>query len=154
MYYSLDVIGINKPEQGFIINQAVEDFFTVYLQDNDDVVTINVEVALDADINDTLGLADQIDDDEYTIYINKTILDNEIELYKTVVHELVHVKQYLTQQLEHINLFSSFWEGIEYNTLKVKYNDRPWEVEAYAIEEEFAACFENNRKLGTLAIKN
>ena len=146
MYIALDVIGINTEYQGQVIHQAVSDYFAKHVAESEDTIFLNVEVALDEDIGDVHGLADQEQDDEYTIYINKSILDDEIELYKTVVHECVHVKQYLTKQLEHINLFSTFWEGLEYNSSKIYYKDLPWEIEAFAIEEEMATCYLSNQQ--------
>ena len=68
------------------------------------------------------------DDNEFTIRLNKSIFFSD--LVTTVLHELVHVKQYL--------------EGMEMVN-DLPYDERPHEIEAHALEKELTEGFFNAR---------
>lgn len=53
----------------------------------------------------------------------------------TLAHELVHVKQYARSELfENARTGKFRWKGVYLERFEV-YNDSPWEVEAYELEE-------------------
>ena len=60
------------------------------------------------------------------------------EFFTTLMHEMVHVKQYVTGQLK-----SSKWEGKKWNG---SYADSPWEIEAYELESVLIYGFLNTKK--------
>lgn len=64
------------------------------------------------------------DDNEFTIRLNKSL--SLSDLITTVLHELVHVKQYL-ECMEMIN--------------DLPYDERPHEIEAHALEKELTEGF-------------
>ena len=68
------------------------------------------------------------DDNEFTIRLNKSIFFSD--LVTTVLHELVHVKQYL--------------EGMVMDT-ESAYEDRWQEIEAHTLEKELTEGFFNAR---------
>ena len=68
------------------------------------------------------------DDNEFTIRLNKSIFFSD--LITTVLHELVHVKQYL--------------EGMEMVN-DLPYDERPHEIEAHALEKKLTEGFFNAR---------
>lgn len=68
------------------------------------------------------------DDNEFTIRLNKSIFFSD--LVTTVLHELVHVKQYL--------------EGMEMVN-DLPYDERPHEIEAHALEKKLTEGFFNAR---------
>jgi len=151
MFISLEITGITKKSQGFIIKEAVERSLLHLLPLCDDVLQINVEVALDEDIGDACGLADEDDEMEYTIFLNRSILNNDVELFKTVCHECVHIKQYFNKELEHLNQYRVVFNNKVYDTFVTKYEERPWEVEAHKTEE---CLFQENRQLLMSLTKN
>ena len=151
MFISLEITGITKKSQGFIIKEAVERSLLHLLPLCDDVLQINVEVALDEDIGDACGLADEDDEMEYTIFLNQSILNNDVELFKTVCHECVHIKQYFNKELQHLNQYRVVFNNKTYDTFTTKYEDRPWEVEAHKTEE---CLFQENRQLLMSLTKN
>lgn len=57
------------------------------------------------------------------------------ELIGTVVHEMIHVKQYARGELKEIVGGVHRWKGTLVHE-DVNYHDAPWEVEAYELEEE------------------
>jgi len=63
---------------------------------------------------------------EIEIYLNKKT--GELEMVKTLAHELVHAKQFLRKELKAINK-SFYWKG------KLSENEE-WEDEAYELEEK------------------
>jgi hypothetical protein len=76
--------------------------------------------------------------------VNK-LTENTLTAYKTVLkllaHEMVHVKQYLTNQLfDYSNGTHSRFEGKLYSlptskTMDWEYFNSPWEIEAYGLSE-------------------
>lgn len=84
------------------------------------------------------GYCDEVDIDEewVELEINKT-LDKET-MITTILHEMVHVKQILEGRLVQGN--PSTWNGIEYDC---DYDELPWEVEAFALEQEMVKEFSN-----------
>ena len=151
MFIGLEITGITKKSQGFIIKEAVERSLLHILPLCDDVLHVNVEVALDEDIGDACGLVDEEDELEYTIYLNQSILDDDVELFRTVCHECVHIKQYFNKELEHLNQYRVVFNNKVYDTFVTKYEERPWEVEAHKTEE---CLFQENRQLLMSLTKN
>ena len=150
MFIGLEITGITKQSQGFIIKEAVERSLLHLLPLCDDVLQINVEVALDEDIGDACGLVDEEDELEYTIFLNQSILDDDVELFKTVCHECVHIKQYFNKELQHLNQYRVVFNNKTYDTFTTKYEDRPWEQEAHQAEQRL---YQNNRNLLTSLMK-
>ena len=148
MYIALDIIGISEKHHGFIIKDAVERTLCYYIP-GDELISVRVEIGNDDDMPDTMGLCDKEDDDEYTIYINKDLLCSPSELYRTVCHECVHIKQYHLGELEEDTYRSSFFNGQFVDHDLVEYKDRPWEVEAYQAEKDFLWAYENNQQYAT-----
>ena len=151
MFIGLEITGITNESQGFIIKEAVERSLLHLLPQCDDLLHVNVEVALDEDMGDACGLADEEDELEYTIYLNQSILDDDVELFRTVCHECVHIKQYFNKELEHINQYRVVFNNEVYDTFVTKYEDRPWEMEAAQTEE---SLLQNNQQLLTSLMKN
>lgn len=83
------------------------------------------------------GYADNTDDDEYEVLINRNLdLD---EMIVTLFHEMVHVYQMYSGRY---NVDEQTWDGVDYS--KASYLERPWEIEAYELEQVmlkgFAYC--------------
>ena len=151
MFIGLEITGITKQSQGFIIKEAVERSLLHLLPLCDDTLCVNVEVALDEDIGDACGLVDEEDELEYTIFLNQAILDNDVELFRTVCHECIHIKQYFNKELEHLNNYRVVFNNKTYDTFVTKYEDRPWEQEAHKTEEHL---YQENRDLLTSLMKS
>ena len=66
------------------------------------------------------------------------------DLVSTVCHEMVHVKQYVKGQLLHRSDGSQMWKkDPSIREGKTKYENTPWEAEAFGLEDELAKeCFE------------
>jgi len=64
------------------------------------------------------------DDRDFTIRFDKTL--PTIEIITTLLHELVHVKQYLRN------------EEMDYT---LPYNERPHEIEAHALEKQLTEAY-------------
>ena len=58
--------------------------------------------------------------------------DNEAEKLKTLAHELVHVRQYVRNEL---NDEMNTWKGRKIDSDSIPYDDQPWEVEANELGE-------------------
>lgn len=151
MFIGLEITGITKESQGFIIKEAVERSLLHLLPLCDDTLCVNVEVALDEDIGDACGLVDEEDELEYTIFLNQAILDDDVELFKTVCHECIHIKQYFNKELEHLNQYRVVFNNKVYDTFTTKYEDRPWEQEAHKVEQRL---YQKNQGLLTSLMKS
>lgn len=75
--------------------------------------------------------------DEY--HIRLTGLDTS-----TLFHELVHVMQYANYELEVYKEGHGYWQG---KTLEgLTYEESPWEVEAFHMEQVLERCFRAHRQ--------
>lgn len=60
----------------------------------------------------------------------------------TLLHEMVHVKQYVKGELKDMSGFRILWKKEEFHS-QMEYHDRPWEIEAYTLEKELDKQFLN-----------
>lgn len=79
------------------------------------------------------GFCDYYEDD-ITITISRYLSVEDI--IRTLFHEMVHVKQYVDGRLEHGS--SGIWLG---TMCEDKYEDLPWEIEAYELEQKMIDAF-------------
>jgi len=90
------------------------------------------------------GYCSQDDDYEYTIEIDPKLRSSELRL--TVIHELIHVYQYVTGSLyqEHIEGLGPrmYWMGEDHTS--EEYENRPWEKQAHEIEETLYHKYNTN----------
>lgn len=78
------------------------------------------------------------DDREFTIRIDVSLpLD---EMVSTIIHEMVHVQQYLSKKLKQPSAGTAVFSGVFYDW-NMKYDDRPWEIEAHAKEKQLKEMF-------------
>jgi len=95
-------------------------------------VTFEIDSDMEAD-----GFCTQEDHDDYTIEIRSGLRGEDLE--RTIIHELVHIWQYVRGDLvqEHIDGLGPrmIWMGEDMTS--VDYNDRPWEQEAVDLEEQY-----------------
>ena len=75
---------------------------------------------------------------EFTVTIRKSL--PIFELVGTIIHEMIHVKQYARRELR-VAHGNTMWKKKSYNN--VSYIDAPWEKEAYRLERKYALeCIE------------
>jgi hypothetical protein len=66
--------------------------------------------------------------------------DSEEEKLKTLAHEMVHVKQYVRNEL---NDEMNTWKGRYVDSDAIDYNDQPWEVEANKLGDKLYELYTN-----------
>lgn len=99
----------------------------------------NLSILVDAtDQMKANGVCYQNSPDEYMIVLKEQ--ENEGRMVQTLAHEMVHVKQYLKDDLA-----SHF-------THDIPYMERWWEVEAYEMEREMMLSLIQDVKEGKIAI--
>lgn len=118
---------LNKPKkiEPILLDNAVSFAFS-YLQ-------IDVDFVLEFETlrRHQYGFCDY-DEDEIILTIAKRLSPKDA--IRTLFHELVHVKQHIDGRLE----YGYKWRGQVY---ECDYNDLPWEVEAYDLEEKMMKAF-------------
>ena len=127
--------GGNK-KQRKLIESVVEFLRPIYF---DKYKTLSIEVIIDRKLADHCGV-DGIcctfgtyRPREFEIGINGK-MDNE-NLIKTVIHELIHVKQYAKGELidRTRGKCKTLWKGKDHT--KTSYSNQPWERQAYRLQE-------------------
>ena len=79
--------------------------------------------------------------DGYTICINGDLgREHSIEV---ISHELIHLTQYMEQELIVTEGTTVLWMGERYDILGIPYNDRPWERDAFANQNALAGSIRN-----------
>ena len=81
----------------------------------------------------------EYDEDEENMYV--VCVDRRLEgeeFVRTVVHELKHLEQFLDKRLK-VNGPRFYWMGVRWpeEINNVPYEQRPWEAEAYALEQKY-----------------
>lgn len=79
---------------------------------------------------------------EFLIEVHKYIGARNI--FKTIAHEMVHIKQYAYGELDE-NLMS--WKGKRIDSDNLNYYDHPWEIEAHGMETGLFSKFVIKEKL-------
>jgi len=92
---------------------------------------LEIEVILDKNL-EWHGLCGMISTKEMTIELKKT--DDYKEMVKTIIHEMVHVKQYARKELKQVTSDFYIWKN-ELVKAEIGYENYPWEHEAYKLEE-------------------
>lgn len=107
---------------------------TLFHDMNHDIISVAFETNSDLEVD---GYCTQDDEFDYTIELKSGLRGEELE--RTIIHELVHIWQYVCGTLvqEHIDGLGPrmIWMGEDMTS--VEYNDRPWEQEATELEERY-----------------
>jgi hypothetical protein len=65
----------------------------------------------------------------------------------TLIHEMIHVQQYARNRLRQWRPWHTLrWEGKVFDMMKVKYDNFPWEKEAYKLEEVYYRKYKEKYK--------
>jgi len=75
-----------------------------------------------------------------TIYLNHSI----VSILNTTAHEMIHVKQYQSGDLRHTK-GKTYWKGVDFS--ETKYEDRPWEKDAFKREKGLAQMFMEHKNI-------
>lgn len=67
---------------------------------------------------------------DFTIEIDRTL--KEEEYTKTLIHEMIHIEDYIKGNLTEDN-GKRYWKGVEY----LEYETQPWEARAADLEQEY-----------------
>jgi len=78
------------------------------------------------------------EDREFTIRIDVSLPLNE--MISTILHEMVHVQQFLSGKLKQPQPGKAVYKRVD-NDWEMDYNDRPWEIEAHTKEKQLAEAF-------------
>ncbi len=120
-----EVVNKSKRIETVLLDSAVS-FACSYLKLNSDFV-----IEFETLKKHQCGFCDY-DEDEIIVTIAKRL--SEKDIIRTLFHELVHVKQYSDGRLNHKRM----WEGKVYDC---DYENFPWEIEAYELEEKMMKVF-------------
>ena len=82
-------------------------------------------------------------DREFTIRIDVSLPLNE--MISTIIHEMVHVQQYLTGKLKYKWVNEVVFEKNVYNW-DMDYETRPWEIEAHAKEKKIKELYDGQKR--------
>lgn len=74
----------------------------------------------------------------FTVEVKRDL--SEKEKLRSIAHELVHIRQYATGQL---NEEMTLWEGQSVNPDVIPYLEQPWEIEAYALGDKLYGDYIN-----------
>ena len=76
----------------------------------------------------------------FDVRLNYSGVQSYGQLIKVLCHELIHVSQFATRRLRHLSGPCRVAFGrIHYTSSDIEYEDRPWELEAHALEDEIYA---------------
>ena len=137
VYMSMDVIviGGNKKQRKLV--ESVANFMeSLYFKRNR---TLSIEfflsrtIAKDCGVDGICCTFGTYKPREFEIGISG--LMSESDMIKTVIHELIHVKQYVKGELidRTHGKYKTIWKGKDHS--KTSYSKQPWEKQAYRLQE-------------------
>lgn len=102
----------------------------------------NIEIRFDGEIElGADGFCTQEEEDSYLIELSYCLRGED--LIRTVIHELVHVRQYLRGELKQIHRDGvgprMYWHDVDMTDRS--YDERPWEIEAHSLEHRLCKQF-------------
>lgn len=77
---------------------------------------------------------------EFEIFIDRSM--SAKDFIKVVIHEMIHVKQYLLRELvdrKNKDSYKTYWKGVDHTS--TEYENQPWELEAYELQEKMYPKF-------------
>ncbi len=109
--------------------------------------TLEISITIEKDLyKDTKIWADMhVEDDSrspklFEIRLNYSGKQSFGQLIKVLGHELVHVAQFATRRLRYLSgPYRVGYGRNHYVSSEIEYDDRPWEIEAHALEDEIFA---------------
>lgn len=133
---------------------AAIDFF-VHKQMPRLAKSLSVRVVGSKDLPETegaFGLCDYLDPEnrnprDFEISVFTSL--SETDFVKTILHEMVHVKQWARREMYDIQgdrLYRK-WKNKKVSIEEVPYEEHPWEIEAFKLEEELYPQFVEQTEL-------
>ena len=127
MIVCLDIVGIDNKKQGILIKNVIESALQTLVPKRRNPIFIDVHIARDEDMDEAEALIHQEEDGFFFLALNEIMLDkSEDDLITCLIHEMVHVRQYLRKEINENNHYNNFEE----------YMNQPHEIEAYRLQEE------------------
>lgn len=101
--------------------------------------TLDITVKIKNLGDDYCGFCDHEGHNEFTIDINRDM--NEFEMTATIMHEMIHVKQFVRKELtECLRTGRQRWKS-RWFSYETEYENQPWEKEAHKYDEKLAKEF-------------
>jgi len=76
----------------------------------------------------------------YDVRLSYSGVQSYGQLIKVLCHELIHVTQFATRRMRYLSGHCRIGFGRDqFTSSDVEYQDRPWEIEAHALEDEIFA---------------
>ena len=98
--------------------------------------TLNLTFSIKS-LKSLYGQLEQLDDKrrEFSVVLDKNV--DTKDLIRTVIHEMVHIKQYIRKEMDSEIVGSRMrWKSKTY-PYDIKYDDMPWEKEANRLETKY-----------------
>ena len=98
--------------------------------------TLNLTFSIKS-LKSLYGQLEQLDDKrrEFSVVLDKNV--DTKDLIRTVIHEMVHIKQYIRKEMDSEIVGSRMrWKSKTY-PYDIKYDDMPWEKEANRLETNY-----------------
>lgn len=119
---------------------------------------IDVEVRMSKKLQKLTGLCEKVSDNCYNVHIS--MYQSKPEMMRTLIHELIHVKQYYLREMmetfvqvqddefedEVVESSIIIWKGEPIDTRKVSYNKLPWELDAFKNEGKIYGIWKRTKQ--------
>ena len=98
--------------------------------------TLNLTFSIKS-LKSLYGQLEQLDDKrrEFSVVLDKNV--DTKDLIRTVIHEMVHIKQYIRKEMDSEIVGSRMRGKSKTYPYDIKYDDMPWEKEANRLETKY-----------------
>lgn len=131
------------PINNVVSDRTETDFLTTIIHTGLHVLEIDSSYIIIAKMPESMrnGLGDEYNmkafiignNKQYMIYVSDL---NRYEAITVLSHELIHLQQYRSGRLKLLGNKKILWEGIEFIPSNLPYDQRPWEIEAHAMDDK------------------
>ena len=129
----LNITGGRK-KQRLVVEDAVK--WSIKKLNLHRIRTLNLTFSIKS-LKSLYGQLEQLDDKrrEFSVVLDKNV--DTKDLIRTVIHEMVHIKQYIRKEMDSEIVGSRMrWKSKTY-PYDIKYDDMPWEKEANRLETKY-----------------
>lgn len=143
----LSIVGCPDKKQFLPYVKRATKFYAEQLLSEKELRDIYIRIKFSKKL-DVFGYASVEDDTlskkpkEFLIEVHSGI--GAPDIFKTIAHEMVHIKQYACGELDET---LTTWKGKRVDSNDMDYYDHPWEIEAQGLEVSLFAKFAIKEKL-------
>jgi hypothetical protein len=125
---------ITNSTDRFYIDTIVRVALDILNLENEHVIIMNLDKSMESALGKDIQMKAHVKqyDNKYVIFLSEV---SRADAIATLCHECIHIRQYSNRKLIVLQDLV-FWNDVLMYPRDIPYEDRPWEIEAFQMENE------------------